>query len=699
MEGNSGQRHRLFQAGILLLALVLLAALGLQVREQASSGVMSGPRPLAASGVGGNGSDTMAAPEPVAAGGGSDIVVGQSYKNDTSPPLRDIAPKPITMGARKAENENPSIPLIGHKNEPDSIVQRSFGLLAMPSPINTFEGIGFPGVNCNCAPPDTNGEVGPNHYLQMVNTGFAVWNKSGGLVLTPRANNTVWSGFGGPCETQNDGDPIVLYDQLADRWLLSQFTASTPYNECVAVSTTGDPTGSYYRYAFQLSLNDFPDYPHLGVWPDGYYMSVNWFTAGAIYGGPRPYVFDRAKMLQGLPATFQSTGSALGNSTAPILPADLDGATPPPAGAPNYFVGFGDPKRLYKFDVDWTTPANTTFTNYANLDVANFTRLCSSTRNCIPQPSTTSKLDAIGDRDMWRLAYRNFGTHEAMVVNHTVDVGGGQAGVRWYEIRNPGGTPSVFQQGSYAPDATNRWMGSVAMDGSGNIAVGYSASSSSVFPSLRYAGRLAGDPLGLLSQGEATLFAGLGSQTGTGNRWGDYSDITVDPVDDCTFWFTSEYYPSGVSQFNWRTRIGSFKFPSCGGAPPNPTNTPVPGTATPIPPTATPTNTPAPAADFSLSVSPTSQTVTRPGSTTYTVTLTSVNGFSGNVNLSVSGLPSKTTATFSPNPVALSSGGTATSTLTINAQSNGSRGTFTLTITGTGGGQSHSQNVTLTVVR
>jgi hypothetical protein len=291
-----------------------------------------------------------------------------------------------------------------------------------------------------------------------------------------------------------------------------------------------------------------------------------------------------------------------------------------------------------------------------------------------------------------------------MVLNHTVSVGSGQAGVRWYELRGLGGSPTVFQQGTYAPDSTSRWMGSIAMDGAGDIAVGYSASSSSVFPSIRYAGRVPTDPLGQLSQGEATLFAGLGSQSGTSSRWGDYSDMTVDPVDDCTFWYTNEYYPSGVSQFNWRTRIGSFKFPGCGGVQPTPTPAPPTATPTPAPPTSTPTPvppTPTPnpnSPDFTISVSPSTATVSRPGSVQYTVALASLNGFSGVVNLSVSGLPNKVSGSFNPPSVNLS-GGTGSSTLTITAQRGGPTGTFLLTVTGTSGALSHSQNVTLVVNR
>ncbi|HUS15035.1 MAG TPA: hypothetical protein VM536_08475, partial [Chloroflexia bacterium] len=246
-----------------------------------------------------------------------------------------------------------------------------------------------------------------------------------------------------------------------------------------------------------------------------------------------------------------------------------------------------------KFHVDWTTPANTTWTTGTSLAVAGFTQLCGATQNCIPQQGTTQKLDGLGDRLMNRLAYRNFGDHEALVAVHSVAGSSGQGATRWYEIRNPAGTASIYQQGTYAPDTTSRWMGSGAMDKDGNLAIGYSASSSTVYPSVRYAGRLVGDALGTLAQGEATIYAGTGFQSGV-NRWGDYSALSVDPTDDCTFWFATEYNNSGG--WTWSTRIGSFKFASCSGSVPTatpvpvPTNTPVPGpTNTPVPPTNTPT--------------------------------------------------------------------------------------------------------------
>jgi hypothetical protein len=469
----------------------------------------------------------------------------------------------------------------------------------------------------------------------------------------------------------------------------------------VAVSRSPDPTGAYNRYFFQFSQTQFYDYPHLGVWPDGYYLTANRFQGN--FQGSSSIVLERSAMLNGLPARYQEAQTGYGSP----LPSDLDGANLPPAGSPNYFANLGGTTlNLWKFHVDWANPANSTYTGPTSLPVAAYNQLCPGTRSCVPQPNTTVGLDGLGDRLMYRLAYRNFGDHESLVVNHAVNLGTGQAAVRWYEVRNPG-TPTLYQQGTYAPDATNRWMGSVAMDRDGNMALGYSVSSSSVFPSIRYTGRLAGDPLGQMPQGEATLINGSGSQTGTASRWGDYAMMAVDPVDDCTFWFTSEYMPT-TGGAPWQTRIGSFKFPSCGGTAPTatptlaPTNTPVPPTNTPVPPTNTPvppTATPNPNADFLLDVSPATQSVRRPGSTTYTVSLTSTNGFSGNVSLSVSGLPSKTSGSFSPNPVSLASGGTGSSTLTIRTQGNSSTGTFTLTVTASGGGKTHSQNVTLTVSR
>ena len=291
------------------------------------------------------------------------------------------------------------------------------------------------------------------------------------------------------------------------------------------------------------------------------------------------------------PPAFVTPGITGGGSEPTFLPSDLDGSILPTAGTPNPFVSFPG-TGTYKvrlFHADFATPANTTFTLIGSPASAGFTRLCPSTRNCVPQVGTTTRLDGIGDRLMFRLAYRKFADgHDAVVGNFTVSAGG-VAGVRWFELRNVTTAPTVFQQSTYQPDTTWRWMGSAGMDQGGNLALGFSASSASINPQIRYAGRLATDPINTLAQGEATLFNGTGSQTGTGNRWGDYSALTIDPVDDCTFWYTQQYYAT-TGSFNWRTRIGSFKFTQCGGAPPTPT--PIPPTPTPTPPAPTPTPTP-----------------------------------------------------------------------------------------------------------
>ncbi|MEO8952658.1 MAG: choice-of-anchor J domain-containing protein [Chthoniobacterales bacterium] len=541
---------------------------------------------------------------------GASLQVGASYHNDVSKPLRDLpawSDADLRGGEEREANENPKVPY-RHTDTYDPVVQHwhvsSLGFTApnIPLPIRTFDGVGYPGVGCNCAPPDTNGAVGATQYVQIVNEGYQVFDKAtGSSVLGPNSISSVWSGFGGVCQTGGSGDPVMLYDHLANRWLISQFAGSggAITDECIAISTSSDATGSYYRYGFHLGTNFF-DYPHLGVWPDAYYMSMNVFNAaGTAYLGPQAFAFDRAKMLSGQPATFVSPVGPLGGTVDPFLPADLDGATLPPAGAPETYVGFPGQSSnanytTYHFHADFATPSNSTFITFANPPAAGYTALCPTTRACVPQKGVTSGnyLDGIGDRLMFRVAYRNFGDHESVVGNFSVS-SGGVAAARWFELRNvTSGPVTVYQQSTYQPDTTWRWMGSVAMDGQGNLALGFSASSSSVNPQLRYAGRLATDPLNTLGQGEAHLYDGTGSQSGSGNRWGDYSSLSVDPVDDATFWYTNEYYTS-TSSYNWRTRIGSFKL-ATGSPTPTPTATPTPTpTATPTPtPTATPTPTP-----------------------------------------------------------------------------------------------------------
>ena len=455
----------------------------------------------------------------------------------------------------------------------DPVVQRALGPDEMPPTIQNFEGVN----NVDSVhPPDTNGQVGPNHYVQMVNLSTAIYDKNGNLLYGPFHPSDLWPP-GDVCHETNDGDVVVLYDQLADRWLLTQFGLPNyptgPYYQCIAVSKGPEPTDNpndWYPYTFLVSPNKMNDYPKLGVWPDGYYMSANQFADNPDDdSGAGVWVFERDKMLNGQPATFQYFDMSPYGFWG-LLPSNLLGTTPPPAGTPNYFAsvdidwyGTDDVFHIFEFHTDWDNPANSTFALVKNLIVAPFDPdMCGGSRDCIPQPDTEQGLDAISDRLMMHLWYRNFGTHDVLVANHTVDVGGDHAGIRWYEIRDPGADAYIYQQGTFAPDEYHRWMGSIAMDKVGNIALGYSIASETMYPSIRYTGRLAGDPLGVMTQGEGTIINGSGSQTSPFGRWGDYSAMSVDPVDDCTFWYTQEYIET-TGYANWQTRIASFRFPSC----------------------------------------------------------------------------------------------------------------------------------------
>ena len=518
-----------------------------------------------------------------------------SLHNDTSPPLRSMKVIPPSAGRVENERENGRHGTVGSSDTQtkDPVVQSSFGPLSMPTPLMTFEGIN----NRNgVLPPDNNGDVGPNNYVEWINLSFQIFDKSGNSLFGPANGNTLFTGFNSECAGTNDGDPITLYDPIANRWLMSQFAQpnwpSGPFYQCVAVSATADPLGAWNRYSFQTSATKLNDYPHFGVWPDAYYMSANLFTPPSFaWAGTGIYAMDRTRMLAGQAATMQMFELPL-SDWGGILPSDLDGSTLPPAGAPNTYIEVNDAAwdppntpadelQFHQFHVDWTTPSNTTFSPTVHVAVAPFDGIACANfdTNCIPQQGSSVKLDAITDRTMYRLAYRNFGDHESLVLNHTVDVNGtdnGYTGVRWYEIRNPrANPPTIYQQGTYAPDSNSRWMGSAAMDRSGNMAIGFSISSASMYASIAYAGRLATDPLNTLAQGEAMMYAGTGAQTHSANRWGDYTMLSVDPTDDCTFWYVNEYIQTTGSA-PWHTRIGKFKFPTCGQAPPTPTATVTP---------------------------------------------------------------------------------------------------------------------------
>jgi centrosomal CEP192-like protein/ASPM-SPD-2-Hydin domain-containing protein len=604
-------------------------------------------------------------------------VVIKELKHDLGPVLREITPLLPAYGTPPLhEVENPAIPHNWtQKAQKDPVLQSHAIPQDTPGPNVEFDGIGYgDDFFCNCMPPDNDGAPGTTQYVQYVNLTYQVFDKNGNTLLGPLSGNDFWSGFGGSCQSDNSGDTVVRFDAAAQQWVVAQFAlnGSGDDYECVAVSQTSDATGSYYRYAFPFG--NFPDYPKFGVWPDAYYFTFNNFTlSGSSFVGANACAADRSNMLVGNTATMQCFQQS--SSISSLLPSDLDGATPPAGGTPNFFMTL-DPDGsanldMYSFHVDFVNPADSTFTGPTMIPVAAFTGLCSAEGghdDCVPQPTAGSdQLEALSDRLMYRLVYRNFGDHTTLLVSHSVTAGS-SGGARWYEIHNPETGPSVFQSGTYAPDSSYRWMPSMAMDQNQDIAVGYSKSSgnSGDYPSLLYAGRVPGDAAGTL-ENEVILKQGEGSQSSGGvDRWGDYTSMTVDPTDDCTFWFTEEYLKATGqnSGFNWSTAIGSFTFPGCGsGGSPN----------------------------FNLGTNPTSVTIFQGGSGTSTITVTPYNGFNGSVQLSASGLPNGVTAAFVPNPT------TTTSTLTLTATGSAALGTVTVTITGVSGSLTRTAYVSLTV--
>ena len=522
----------------------------------------------------------------------------------------------------------------GRETAPDPLVDRSTtagGTLQAPPLLFDYEGIG--NVN-GVLPPDTEGTVGPAHYIQVVNLSFAIFDKTdSGIPLTgPSDTNTLWSGFGGLCQSNNAGDAIFLYDEQADRYVLTQFVSFPGTVVCFAVSQTSDPTGSYYLY--EVGTQRFPDYFKIGVWPaasnNAYFLTTNSGFAGQY----DVYAIDRENMLLGNPARPTQFFQNFPNL---FMPADVDGSVPP-AGQPGLFYTFldggetyfGNPPPaedsidLYEYDVDWATPSNSTFTLAERFTptsggLAEFIwSVCGFFEsNCLPQPGTSQGIDSASWWPMQRLIYRLFDTHESLVGSWTVDTGPDIAGIRWFELRKaasagPGSGWVIHQQGTHSPDTTNRFMPSIAMDGDGNIGLGYSVTSGSVFPGVRYTARQAGDALGTLRD-EGTIIDGSGSQTSSSARWGDYSSMELDPVDDCTFWFTTEYIENTGSA-PWQTRVATFKLPGCGG----------------------------------LTVDPSTQSVCTPDDAVYDVEL--LEAFDATTNLVANDCPG-TTCSFSVNPV------------------------------------------------
>ena len=490
----------------------------------------------------------------------------ESKHDVTAVPLREISP--VVPAPRQSPPMHNFIKRDPLPYQPDFVVQAQADLSAATVLGLNFEGLGVGLGGGTGDPPDTNLSVGNNQVVETINFVFAVFDKStGNLTYGPAALTSLWKGFGGPCENVGRGDPVVVFDKAAQRWIIAEMAGFTPIpsafppdTECVAVSQTSDATGSYYRYAFILNPGLFVDYVKLGVWPDAYYLASNSVDlSGAIPKAPQVCALDRNQMLAGAAATAQCffPNGIFGL----LLPSDLDGSKPPPPGSPNYFLGLDQQSfnvlNLFKLHVDFSNPSNSTFTGPLQIPVQPFNNL----GQLIPQPGVSNELLSLSGILMYRLAYRNFGDHESLVVNHTVDAGNGIAGIRWYEIRDPGAAvPIVYQQGTFSPDSAHRWMGSIAMDGAGDMALGYSISSSSVFPSIGFTGRVSSDPLGMM-QAETILMSGTGSLIGS-LRWGDYTSMAIDPVDDCTFWYANEYLTqTGPPPVH--TRIASFSFPAC----------------------------------------------------------------------------------------------------------------------------------------
>ena len=467
--------------------------------------------------------------------------------------------------------ETPPDPLLALQPVPPERAPEDFDV-----PLVNIDAQNFTGVT----PPDTEGDVGPNHYIHAVNTSggssIRIYDKTMPVpnVLATFVLDTL-PGVPAPCNA-GLGDPIVLWDPLADRWLLSEFSSSGN-RMCVYISKTSDPvTGGWWMYNTQAPA--FPDYPKYGVWHDAYYVTSN------ESGGNPIYAMDRDNMLNGAvarPTQRFNTPKDLVFGFEALTPADLDGANPPPAAAPAIMMRHKDDEgtppatvddflQYWEVRINWTTPGSSTLTGPIDIAITDFSsELCGfQSFSCFAQPGNTTPLDPLREVVMYRLVYRNFGTHEMLLGNLVTDADGEsggdpleRGGVRWFELRKTTGAWALFQEGTYSPDVVPRWMGAIAMDGEGNVAVGYNVTSPNpaTFAGLRYTGRLAGDPAGSL---RAETLLAAGSAVNSSTRYGDYAQMSVDPSDDCTFWFTGEYNPAS----QWRTRLGAFKFDSCGNA-------------------------------------------------------------------------------------------------------------------------------------
>jgi hypothetical protein len=487
----------------------------------------------------------------------------------------------------------------------------------MPGPLLTFEGLDQSQDCCDFAVPDTDGDVGPNHYIEALNDGFNIFDKNGNTLSGPTTFNSFFSTLKGtPCEDDNSGDPFVFYDQIADRWVITDFAhpeiPGTSFFECIGVSQTGDPVaGGWNLYALQTDpahLNQLGDYPKWAMWNDGamqnaYFLTVNLYITEVTFVGVRAFALDRASMIAGGPANAIAFTIPPANSQDPYLPmeelfslvpASFRAGDPPPAGRDEMLLAIDSPAtggvtltqvHAWKFHVDFANPGNSTLgiganhTPNAEITVNGFVDAFTNTLALVPQQGTRQKLDTLGDRIMTPLAYQNRSGTESLYASQTVILNypSGPTAVRWYQFDVTGGTfpatPVQQQDWTNGNDGLWRWMPSIAVDANGNAAIGYSTSSTTIFPSIRYAGRLATDPIGNLGQGEAIMTTGGGSQLRE-NRWGDYTMTTIDPSDGHSFWHVNEYYPT--THQVWHTRIGKFRFPSRPEPTPRPHPSPTP---------------------------------------------------------------------------------------------------------------------------
>jgi PKD repeat protein len=512
-----------------------------------------------------------------------------SARSDNHPlkSLRDAAEiASLHIPAQHAPREIPNYRGPGRSNT-------GTGNAAASAPLQTAQGTasatavgsGFPGASnadngailgYRIAPPDTDGAVGPNHFVQMINSITTVYDKDGGVVLPSFASNAFWAGQGGNCGPNNQGDPVVLYDDTNDRWLVSQFAfpdSQSTFSQCVAISQSGDPTKGYNRYEFSFDNIGLNDYPKHGIVNNSITMIANIFTKRGkrfSWGGTYLGVMDKAAMYAGQPANI--VGFNIGTGEFGFVAGDLDGGGSAPA---LFATAMTQTNRfdIWQLDIDWANQNNASVSRIVSLPVSAYSsNLCSASRGaCIPQPNSGPALESLSDRLMHRLQIRDFGIYRTMVAAHTVDVGGGRAGIRWYELRQPsGGSWDIYQEGTFGPnDGEYRWMPSIAMNSAGDIGIGYMIASTNTFVSIAAAGQTtAGSGTGILDASETICAAGAGVQTGV-NRSGDYSATSIDPIND-SFWHTNEVFVAG-GDFVWETFICEFDVSNGGGGnvPPN----------------------------------------------------------------------------------------------------------------------------------